>query len=173
MNEPMQKLRIAARAEAALFSIHSRRAVRSAVLGAVAMVFALLAVSALNFGAFLALESRWGAIWAGVGVGAGDLAIAGALLYLALFRESDTQAEALALEIRTMSYASLARDVEEARKELRGFIRDVRTLRSTIATVTGTFLWLLGVVFDLFANIDKRGSPKHREPAPEDAPSEP
>jgi len=128
MNESLQKVQIVARAQAAILRAQLRRSVASLVLVAVGLVFALLAVGVLNFAAYAAVELRLGPGPAGLIVGSVDLLLAGALFAKGLAASPESEEEKLAREITEMATESLSAELDEARGELRDFMKSTRRL---------------------------------------------
>jgi hypothetical protein len=136
MNDYFKKLQILAHAQTAVLRAQARRSVQSLVLVAIGLVFGLLAVGVLNFSAFAALEMRLGTWRAALIVGCVDLLLAGALFAKGLARSSPTEEEALAREITQMVTEGLSADLDEARNELRDFMKSTRTLGEIVQRVT-------------------------------------
>jgi hypothetical protein len=136
MNDSVKKIQILARAQTAILRAQIRRSVQSLVLVAVGLVFALLAVGVLNFAAYAALEMRLGPGQAGLIVGCVDLLLAGALFAKGLAQSPPSEEEALAREITEMTTEGLSSDLEEARNELREFMKSTRRLGEIVQRVT-------------------------------------
>ena len=136
MNDSVKKIQILARAQTAILRAQIRRNVQSLVLVAVGLVFALLAVGVLNFAAYAALEMRLGPGTAGLIVGCVDLLLAGALFAKGLAPSPPTEEEALAREITEMTTEGLSADLDEARNELREFMKSTRRLGEIVQRVT-------------------------------------
>lgn len=136
MNNSLKKLQLLARAQAAILRAQLRRSVRSLVLVAVGLVFALLAVGVLNFAAYAAVEMRLGPGRAGLIVGCVDLLLAGALFAKGLATSPQTEEEKLALEITEVAMEGLSAELDEARDEIRGFMKSTRSLGEIVQQVT-------------------------------------
>jgi hypothetical protein len=136
MNDSVKKLQILARAQAAIVRAEVRRSIQSLVLVAVALVFALLAIGVLNFAAYAALELRFGPARAGLIVGAVNLLLAGALVAKGLARSPPSEEERLAREITDMATEGLSAELDEARDELREFMKSTRRLGEIAHHVT-------------------------------------
>jgi hypothetical protein len=136
MNDSVKKIQILARAQTAILRAQLKRSVQSLVLVAVGLVFALLAIGVLNFAAYAALEMRLGAWRAGLIVGLVDLLLAGLLFAKGLTQSPASEEEALAREITEMATEGLSADLEEARNELRDFMKSTRRLGEIVQRVT-------------------------------------
>jgi hypothetical protein len=153
MKDTMRKLRVAAQAESVLLKLKTRRAIRSALFVALALVFALLAIRVINGAAFEALKTSWGALKAGLVVGGVDLVIAALLVRWGLREKSDGDEERLAQQVREMTYASVSDDLEEARIELQGFVADVRRIRHAVGIFTSGVGGPLNLAVDFLSSI--------------------
>jgi hypothetical protein len=71
-----------------------RLIVRRSVLLAMAGLIALFGLGMLNVAAFLALELRWGAVWAAAAMALGDFVIAIAVAGIALASKSSSELKA-------------------------------------------------------------------------------
>jgi hypothetical protein len=136
MNDSLKKVQILARAQAAILRAQLRRSVQSLVLVAVGLVFALLAVGVLNFAAYAAVELRLGPGRAGLIVGCVDLLLAGALFAKGLAASPQSEEEKLAREITEMATEGLGAELDEARDELRAFMKSTRRLGEIAHEVT-------------------------------------
>jgi hypothetical protein len=136
MNDSVKKIQILARAQTAILRAQVRRNVQSLVLVAVGLVFALLAIGVLNFAAYAALEMRLGAWRAGLIVGLVDLLLAGLLFAKGLAQSPQSDEEALAREITEMATEGLSADLDDARNELRDFMKSTRGLGEVVQRVT-------------------------------------
>jgi hypothetical protein len=136
MNDTIKKIELLARAQTAILRVQLRRSVQSLVFVAVGLLFALLAVGVLNFAAYAALEMRLGPGRAGLIVGCVDLLLAGALLAKGLASSAPTEEEKLAREISELATEGLSADVDEARGELRAFMKSTRGLGEIAQQVT-------------------------------------
>lgn len=136
MNDTVQKLRVAVHAESVLMKLRTRKAMRSAVLLAVGLVFSLFAIGVLNGATFEALRAWMPVFRAGLIVGGIDLLIAALLVRAALKEEPDGPEESLAREVRDLTVAALEKDFEAARSEAHEFVQDVRRIRSAVGFVT-------------------------------------
>jgi hypothetical protein len=136
MNDSVKKLQILARAQAAIVRAQIRRSVQSLVLVAVALVFALLALAVLNFGAYATLAVRFGPALAGLIVGCVDLLFAGLLIAKGLAESPPTEEERLAREITDMATEGLSAELDAARDELRDFMKSTRRLGEIAHYVT-------------------------------------
>lgn len=136
MNDTIKKVELLARAQTAILRVHLRRSVQSLVFVAIGLVFALLAVGVLNFAAYAAVEMRLGPGRAGLIVGCVDLLLAGALFAKGLATSPQTEEEKLAREITELATEGLSADVEEAREELRAFMKSTRRLGEIAQQVT-------------------------------------
>jgi hypothetical protein len=136
MNDSLRKVQLVARAQAAILRAQVRRTVQSLVLVAVGLVFALLAVGVLNFAAYAAVEMRLGPGRAGLIVGFVDLLLAGALFVKGLAVPAPTEEETLAREITQLATEGLSAELDEAREELRAFMKSTRRLGEIAQQVT-------------------------------------
>lgn len=136
MNDSVKKIQILARAQTAILRAQVRRSVQSLVLVAIGLVFALLAVGVLNFASYEALALHLGPGRAGLIVGCVDLVLAGALFAKGLAQSPPTEEEALAREITEMATEGLSADLDEARSELRDFMRSTKHLGEIVQRVT-------------------------------------
>jgi len=128
MNDSLQKVQIVARAQAAILRAQIRRSVASLVLVAIGLVFALLAIGVLNFAAYAGVEMRLGPGPAGLIVGSVDLLLAAALFAKGLAVSPPSEEEKLAREITEMATEHLSAELDEARDELRAFMKSTRRL---------------------------------------------
>lgn len=136
MNDSVKKVQILAHAQTAVLRAQLRRSVQRLMLVAVGLVFGLLAVGVLNFAAFAALEMRLGSAYAALVVGCVDLLLAGALFAKGLAQSLPSEEEALAREITEMATEGLSADLDEARSELRDFMKSTRRLGEIVQRVT-------------------------------------
>ncbi|HKO94646.1 MAG TPA: phage holin family protein, partial [Polyangiaceae bacterium] len=154
MNDSLQKMQIVARAQAAILRAQLRRSVTSLVLVAIGLVFALLAVGVLNFAAYAGVEMRLGPGPAGLIVGSVDLLLAGALFAKGLAVSPPSEEEKLAREITEMATERLSAELEEARDELRDFMKSTRKmgeLAHQVASIAG------GSTAELIKFLSRRG----------------
>lgn len=138
MTEPIKKVQIALRAEAALARIALRRTLRAVGLLLLAGVFGLFAIGFINFAALEALQSVLPPAVAGLTLAAGNLLVLALLSWLALGQPKDTETEQLAQQVREMAYASLEDEADALHHEMRDFARDVRRIRSVVQGLLGT-----------------------------------
>jgi hypothetical protein len=162
MNDSVKKLQILARAQAAIVRAQVRRGIQSLVLVAVALVFALLAVGVLNFAAYAALDLRIGPARAGLIVGSVDLLLAAALLAKGLAQSAQSEEERLAREITDMATEGLSAELDEARDELREFMKSTRRLGEIAHQVTAIVGSPVAELLRMFAGSSTQ-SPKRHE----------
>jgi hypothetical protein len=106
---------------------------------ALGIVFALLALGALNHAAYLALSSRFGPVAAGVSVGICDLLLSAALFGAGLADGKLSEEERLAAEITQMATEGLSDDFDLAREEVREFMTHTRRIGEVAHTIASFF----------------------------------
>ncbi|HSC88853.1 MAG TPA: hypothetical protein VLC09_16335 [Polyangiaceae bacterium] len=136
MNDTLEKVQILGRAQAAMLRAQLRRSVQKLVVVAVGLVFALLALGSLNYAALMALQKPLGAPLAGLALGLLDLLVAAVLFAKGLAEPPPSEEEILAKQISEMATNGLSRDLDEAREELREFMRDTKQLGQVFRQVS-------------------------------------
>ncbi len=128
MENVVRNLRVLWRAESIIADVRLRQMmVRSGLRGA-AVLLGLFAFLMANLAVFFALQQIWGAIWAAAAVSAGNVLLAGILLFAA-GRTAPGREMELALEVRNNALENLEADalvVQAQLVELREEIRGVR-----------------------------------------------
>ncbi|MCH2109120.1 MAG: hypothetical protein MK135_07315 [Polyangiaceae bacterium] len=168
----LKKIQFILRAESALLQLRLRRVSRAALLVSLALVFALLGITVLNFSAFQVFREKFDSLVAGAVVVSADLIVAGILVKLALREAPLSQAEDLARQARNLSAESLAEDFEDTREELREFGQDIRKIRQVVNNITeglsGTFSFLQQILQVFDGKEEKRAASRG---AAEDSPA--
>jgi len=156
MKDPVLKLQVLARAEMALAQIRAQRAGSRSVLFAIALIFALLAVGALNMAAYEALL-----LWKGPAIAALILSGLNTLLavVVALFARKagpGADQEKFAREMRELAYAELSTDMEQVKSELTQITNDVRSIHSSFTNFASSATNTLGPILGLLLKTIKR-----------------
>ena len=94
MPRAFRHIRVLWRLESGIVEARVRLIVRRSVLLAMAGLIALFGLGMLNVAAFLALEARWGAVWAAAATALGDFVIAIVVAGIALAARSSSELKA-------------------------------------------------------------------------------
>lgn len=154
MNDTLKKLQVLGRAQAAVIRAQLRRSVQKLVVVAVGLVFTLLALAALNYAALAALQEHLSAAQSGLVLGLFDLLVGALLFAKGLAEHPPGEEELLAREITEMATDGLSADFDEARQEVRDFMRDTRQMGQVIHQVAsiigGPVAQVIKVIFGLW-----------------------
>jgi len=154
LNDTLKKLQVLGRAQAAVIRAQLRRSVQKLVVVAVGLVFTLLALAALNYAALAALQEHLSAAQSGLVLGLFDLLVGALLFAKGLAEHPPGEEELLAREITEMATDGLSADFDEARQEVRDFMRDTRQMGQVIHQVAsiigGPVAQVIKVIFGLW-----------------------
>jgi cell shape-determining protein MreC len=161
MTDPMLKIQILARAEAALLRLQAKKSVNKIVLLLVALVFALLALVMLNFAAYHALNQTYSTAVSALIVASVNVFFAICLSFLANKVNKNDDQEKMITEIRNLAYKELSADVDEVKCELMQVSDDVKRIRTGFNALTSSsglssgLSPLLGLLINAFKKAKK------------------
>ncbi len=124
----LRDLKWLGKSEAAILEVWLELAMRRGALLLAAILIGAFGLAMLDLAGFFALQASWGAIDAAAMVGVGDIALAGALVFLAGRSTAGARPD-FALEVRREAMAAITSDaaaLEAPLVELRGDIRATR-----------------------------------------------
>jgi len=160
VNDTLKKLQVLGRAQAAVIRAQLRRSVQKLVVVAVGLVFTLLALAALNYAALAALQEHLSHAKAGLVLGLLDLLVGALLFAKGLAEVPPSEEELLAREITEMATDGLSADFDEARQEVREFMRETKQLGQVIHQLASIFGGPVAQVFKLLFGLWPRSHAK-------------
>lgn len=160
MNDTLRKLQVLGRAQSTVIRAQLRRSVQKLVVVAVGLVFTLLALAALNYAALAGLQEHMSPAAAGLVLGLLDLVVGALLFAKGLAEHPPTEEELLAREITEMATDGLSADFDEAREEVRDFMRETKQLGQVIHQVASIFGGPVAQVFKLLFGLWPRPGAK-------------
>ncbi len=137
----LKKLALIARAEKALLKLRLRQVLAAFVCLCVALCFFLMGLLTSHVAAFVAIEQKWGSIWAGGLITLFDLLVAVSLTLFALSRSAGGAEKKLALEARDLTIESVQDDISQISEEIKGFRAELAQLRGLVSRAFGALSW--------------------------------
>ncbi len=146
MSDRVFKLQLLARSELALAEIHARRAAARTTHIGFALAVLLLALGMLNVAGFFALRDIMAPALAALLVAIIDCAVAAFALHRGRSAGPAPSEEAMAREVRELSYREVSHDVEDMKLKLDSLTTEMSRIGEGVNRVAGTTRFLLSLL---------------------------